>query len=73
VAKFSDLPELKHWNKRNNVSNNLQCGNYLIELSLSGTGSVLSIHNPQMRKILEQREQKLKDETREKDIKTFKP
>lgn len=73
VAAQLDLPDVKYWNKRNDVSNNLQCGNYLIHLTLGGTGGNLSIHNLQTTKILEQREQKLKEETREKDIKAFKP
>ena len=68
-----DLPDVKYWNKQNNVSNNLQCGNYSIQISLGGTGGSLQINNLQLTRILEQREQKLREETREKDIKAFKP
>lgn len=73
IIEFFDLPDIKLWNKQNSNVNYIQCGDYRIGASLAGTYSSLDIYNLQTGKILEQREQKLKEEIREKDIKEFKP
>lgn len=75
LIEFFNLPNLEYWNRQNGVRNNIKCGDYVIGVFSAGSGnnSRLDIYNVQTEKILEQRESKLKEETREKDIKAFKP
>jgi hypothetical protein len=72
IIKFFDLPKIENW-ESNAGSLNIQCENHYIRLYASNSSSSFSISDTRVRIILEEREQKILEEKREKEIKAFKP